>query len=43
VSSATSFSNKLKTSPLAFPYTVPTAVYNTAGYESCLSNFGRIS
>ncbi len=43
VNSATSFSNKLKTSQLAFPDTVSTAVYNTAGYESSLSNFGRIS
>ena len=40
---ATSFSNKLKTSQLAFPNDVSTAVYNTAGYESSLSNFGRIS
>ncbi len=41
--SATSFSNKLKTSQLAFPNEVSTTVYNTAGYESSLSNFGRIS
>ena len=40
---ATSFSNKLKTSQLAFPNDVSTTVYNTAGYESSLSNFGRIS
>lgn len=40
---ATSFSNKLKTSQLAFPNDVSTAVYNTAGYASSLSNFGRIS
>ena len=41
--SATSCSNKIKTSQLAFPNGVSTTVYNTAGYESSLSNFGRIS
>ena len=40
---ATSFSNKLKTSQLAFPNDVSTTVYSTAGYEASLSNFGRIS
>ena len=40
---ATSFSNKLKTSQIAFPTDVCTTVYGTSGYASSLSNLGRIS
>lgn len=40
---ATSFSNKLKTSQLAFPNDVSTAVYATSGYETSVSNFRAIS
>lgn len=41
--SATSFSNKLKTSQLAFPVDVCNTVYATSGYETSVRNLGRIS
>lgn len=41
--SATSFSNKIKTSQLAFPTDVSATVYGTAGYEASLSNAAQIS
>jgi protocatechuate 3,4-dioxygenase beta subunit len=41
---ATSFSNKLKTSQLAFPNEVSTAVYNgNSTYSASVANFARIS
>jgi protocatechuate 3,4-dioxygenase beta subunit len=40
---ATSYSNKLKTSQLAFPEDVCTAVYATSGYSASVSNFNSIS
>ncbi|NRF66303.1 intradiol ring-cleavage dioxygenase [Aquincola sp. S2] len=40
---ATSFSNKLKTSQIAFPTDVCTTVYNTSAYATSLRNLGRIS
>ena len=44
VNSATSYSNKLKTSQIAFPIDVCTEVYGTAsGYSASLTNLGRIS
>lgn len=44
LSTATSFSNKLKTTQLAFPTGVCTDVYtNASGYSSSLSNFNSIS
>lgn len=41
--SATSWSNKLKTSQLAFPEDVCNTVYATSGYTNSASNFARIS
>ena len=40
---ATAFSNKLKTSQLAFPAAACNEVYAVAGYEASVSNFSRIS
>ena len=40
---ATSFSNKLETSQIAFPNDVSTAVYATSGYGTSRSNFAQIS
>ena len=40
---ATSFSNKLRTSQLAFPMTTSTEVYATAGYEASVNNLRSIS
>jgi protocatechuate 3,4-dioxygenase beta subunit len=40
---ATSFSNKLKTSQIAFPTDVCTTVYGTTEYANSLRNLGRIS
>jgi protocatechuate 3,4-dioxygenase beta subunit len=40
---ATSFSNKLRTSQIAFPNAVSSAVYATSGYGSSANNLSRIS
>ncbi len=40
---ATSYTNKLKTSQLAFPEDVCTAVYASSGYSASVSNFNSIS
>lgn len=40
---ATQYTNKLKTSQLAFPVDVCQAVYATAGYSQSVSNLGQIS
>jgi protocatechuate 3,4-dioxygenase beta subunit len=40
---ASSFSNKLRTSQIAFPTDVCNTVYASSGYASSASNFGRIS
>ena len=40
---ATSASNKLRTSQLAFPQDVCEAVYATAGYESSVANLAQTS
>jgi protocatechuate 3,4-dioxygenase beta subunit len=40
---ATSFSNKLKTSQLAFPVATSTEVYGLAGYEASVNNLRAIS
>ncbi len=40
---ATSFSNKLRTSQIAFPNETSSAVYATSGYPTSASNFARIS
>jgi len=40
---ATSFSNKLKTSQIAFPNAISSAVYATSGYTGSASNFAQIS
>lgn len=42
-STALSYSNKLKTSQLAFPDAVCDAVYATSGYTSSASNYARLS
>jgi len=41
--SASSYSNKLKTSQLAFPNDVSTAVYATSGYTGSATNLSQIS
>jgi protocatechuate 3,4-dioxygenase beta subunit len=43
VNSATSFSNKLRTSQLAFPNDVSSTVYASDGYATSAANFARIS
>lgn len=44
LTTATSYSNKLKTTQLAFPVSTCTDVYtNASGYSTSLSNLGRIS
>jgi protocatechuate 3,4-dioxygenase beta subunit len=40
---ATSYTNKLKTSQLAFPEDVCETVYATSGYDTSVSNFAQIS
>jgi len=40
---ATSYTNKLKTSQLALPTDVCTAVYATSGYSASVANFNAIS
>jgi protocatechuate 3,4-dioxygenase beta subunit len=40
---ATSFSNKLRTSQIAFPTDVCNTVYATSGYSASVTNFARIS
>jgi len=40
---ATSYSNKLKTSQIAFPEDVCTTVYATSGYSASVTNFNSIS
>ena len=41
---ATSYTNKLKTTQLAFPVDVCTTVYSTAtGYSASVTNFAQIS
>lgn len=40
---ATAYSNKLRTSQLAFPNEISSAVYATSGYTNSASNFARIS
>jgi protocatechuate 3,4-dioxygenase beta subunit len=40
---ATSYTNKLKTSQLAFPESVCNAVYATSGYSASVANFNAIS
>ena len=42
-STATSFSNKLKTSQLAFPTDVCNTVYATSGYSASVRNFASVS
>jgi protocatechuate 3,4-dioxygenase beta subunit len=41
--SATSYSNKLRTSQLAFPTVVCSTVYASSGYSSSAANFARMS
>lgn len=43
VSSATSYSNKLRTSQIAFPPEVSAAVYATSGYGNSAANSARVS
>ena len=44
LTTATSFSNKLKTTQLAFPVSTSTEVYtNASGYSTSLTNLGKIS
>lgn len=41
--SATSFSNKLRTSQIAFPEDICQTIYSTSGYESSATHFARMS
>lgn len=42
-STALSYTNKLKTSQLAFPNEISNAVYATSGYSASVGNLARIS